>query len=61
MAGFERSNGVCYKLVGKMEFENGLAAKTAKQALVQAGFDLAVERREVGFVEKIKVYAREVL
>lgn len=59
MAGFERSQGTSYKLVGKMELENGLAAKTAKQALIQAGFDLAVERKENGLMEKIKVYARE--
>ncbi len=61
MAGFERNQGTSYVLVGKMEFDNGLAAKTVKQALIQAGFDLQVERKERNFIEKIKVYAREVI
>lgn len=61
MAGFERSQGASYMLVGKLEFNNGLAAKTVKQALIQAGFDLQVEREERNFTEKIRVYAREVI
>ena len=61
MAGFEKSNGVCYKLVGKMELENGPAAKTVKQVLTGAGFDLVVERKESSLAEKIKIYAREII
>lgn len=61
MAGFERSQGTSHVLVGKLEFNNGLAAKTVKQALIQAGFDLQVEREERNFTEKIRVYAREVI
>lgn len=57
----ERGRGTSYKLVGKMEVENGPAAKTVKQVLTGAGFDLVVERKESSFAEKIKIYAREII